>query len=78
MNITSTTPKFGYVIMDVIDKQLEDYNLTHGWKKTLFGSYYIINPDLNLHIEAITFQNLLKNVEKRMSPFFDHLFTEKV
>jgi hypothetical protein len=78
VNITSTTPKFGYVIMDVIDKQLEDYNLTHGWKKTPFGSYYKINPDLNLHIEAITFQNLLKNVEKRMSPFFDHLFTEKV
>lgn len=26
----------------------------------------------------ITFQNLLKNVEKRMSPFFDHLFAEKV
>jgi hypothetical protein len=31
VNITATTPKFGYVILDVIDKQLEDYNLTHGW-----------------------------------------------
>ena len=78
VNITSTTPKFGYIILDVIDKQLEDYNLTHGWKRTPFGSYYKINPDLNLHIEAITFQNLLKNVEKRMSPFFDHLFKVNV
>ena len=78
VNISATTPKFGYVILDVIDKQLEEYNLTHGWKRTPFGSYYKINPDLNLHIEAITFQNLLKNVEKRMSPFFDHLFAEKV
>lgn len=46
--------------------------------QTPLGSDYKINPDLNMHIEAITFQNFLKNVEKRMSPFFDHLFVEKV
>lgn len=46
--------------------------------QTPLASYYKINPDLNMHIEVITFQNLLKNVEERMSPFFDHLFVEKV
>lgn len=76
--IHETTPKFGYVILDVIDKDLARYNELQGWKKTPFGSYYRIKPELNLHIEAITFQNLLKNVEKRMNPFFHQLFGDDV
>ena len=76
--IDSNTPKFGYVIMDVIPTDLEKYNLDHGWKKTPFGSYFKILPEINLHMETVTYQNLLKNVEKRMNPFFDHLFTVKV
>ena len=37
-----------------------------------------INPDLNLHIEALDFQTLLRNAKERNNPFFDHLFTAKV
>lgn len=72
--VDSNTPKYGYVIMDIIPAELEKYNLDHGWKKTPFGSYFRILPEINLHLETITYQNLLKNVEKRMNPFFDHLF----
>ena len=78
IDVRDTTPKYGYIIIDKIPQELEDYNLKHGWKKTPFCSFYKMNPELNLYLETITFQNLLKNVEKRMSPFFDHLFTEKV
>ena len=77
VNIDLNTPKFGYIIVDVIDSKLADYNLQHGWKKTPFGSFYSINPDLNLHLETITYQGLLLNAKKRMNPFFDHLFTSK-
>ena len=35
-------------------------------------------PDLNLHIEALDFQTLLRNAKERNNPFFDHLFTAKV
>lgn len=76
--VDSNTPKYGYVIMDIIPAELEKYNLDHGWKKTPFGSYFRILPEINLHLETITYQNLLKNVEKRMNPFFDHLFVEKM
>lgn len=77
VDVKEDTPKFGYIIMDIIPKDLESYNLKHGWRRTPFGSYYKIYPDLNLHLETITFQNLLKNVEKRMNPFFDNLFAQQ-
>ena len=76
--VDKLTPKFGYIIMDVIPNELEQYNLDHEWKKTPFGSYFRMIPGINLHLETITYQNLLKNAEKRMNPFFDHLFTEKM
>ena len=78
VNVNENTPKFGYIIMDVIPTELERYNLQHEWKKTPFGSFFKMIPGINLHLETITYQNLLKNVEKRMNPFFDHLFPNKV
>ena len=59
---------------DVIPPQLETYNLNQGWHKTPFNSYYKIIGELNMHIEVITFRNLLINAEKRHNPFFDKLF----
>ena len=76
--MTKDTPKFGYVVMDEMPERLIEYNLSHQWRKTPFGSYYKINPDLNLHIEALDFQTLLRNAKERNNPFFDHLFTAKV
>ncbi|WP_071146922.1 hypothetical protein [Bacteroides ihuae] len=74
VKITTDTPKFGYVIMDEMPDKLIDFNEHKGWRRTPFGSYYKINGDLNLHIEAITFQNLLTNAKERHNSFFDHLF----
>lgn len=78
VTITRDTPKFGYVIMDEMPKELIDYNESNGWRKTPFGSYYKIIPEQNLHIEAITFQNLLNNAKERNNPFFDHLFANNI
>lgn len=74
IEITSDTPKFGYVIMDEMPDKLIEYNKLNGWRLSPFGSYYKIIPEQNLHIEAITFQNLLVNARERNNPFFDQLF----
>ena len=76
VKVTRDTPNFGYVIMDKIPDPLADFNVSHGWRKTPFGSFYKINPDQNLHIEAITYQGLIKNAKERNNPFFDALFAK--
>jgi hypothetical protein len=75
--LNKNTPKFGYVIVDVIPPKLKEYNEGKNFKKTPFGTYYKINPDLNLHIEVITFEQLIQAAEKRHAPFFDKLFNER-
>ncbi|AWA29901.1 hypothetical protein HYN48_07310 [Flavobacterium magnum] len=69
------TPKFGYIIIDVIPPQLEQYNLDKGWNKTPFGSYYKMEPNKNMHLEVMTFTKLLEFATSRHSPFFDRLFS---
>ena len=78
VKVSADTPKFGYVIMDEMPDQLITYNKGRGWRKTPYNSYYKIVADLNMHIEAIMFQDLLKNAKEKNNPFFDHLFTSKV
>lgn len=68
------TPKFGYIIVDVIPPLLEEYNKTKGFRSTPFGTLYKIIPELNQHIEVITFNQLIRAVETRHAPFFDKLF----
>ncbi|MGB7210077.1 MAG: hypothetical protein WBD27_15580 [Pyrinomonadaceae bacterium] len=49
--VGAETPKFGYIIVDVIPKQLEEYNVnSKGWNKTPFGTFFWINPKTNLHL----------------------------
>lgn len=74
--ITSDTPKFGYVIMDEMPKPLIEYNKLNGWRKSPFGSYYKIIAEQNLHIEAITYRELLRNAQERNNPFFNQLFAD--
>ncbi|MCF6404327.1 hypothetical protein L3C95_15630 [Chitinophaga filiformis] len=72
--VRKETPKFGYVIVDIIPEQLETYNIGKGYRKTPFGTFYKIYPDLNMHIEVLRFSQLIQAVEKRHTPFFDKLF----
>lgn len=73
--LSKTTPKFGYVILDVLPPQLVEFNRDKGWEKTPFGTYFKIQPKLNLHIEVMTFRKLLDVAKSRHNPFFDKLFT---
>lgn len=72
--VKDNTPKFGYIIVDVIPPLLETYNKGRGWKKTPFGSFYKMNTDLNLHIEVMTFAKLIEYAKERHLPFFNKLF----
>lgn len=69
------TPKFGYVILDVIPNQLAEYNRDKGWKETPFGTFFKMEAATNLHIEVMTFRKLLDFSVKRHNPFFDKLFS---
>ena len=77
IRIDKTTPKFGYVILDVIPALLEDYNIGKGWRKTPFGSFYKMQDGINLHIEVLTFSKLIEFARKKHNPFFDKLFVVK-
>ena len=72
--IDKDTPKFGFIILDVIPKLLKEYNKNKGFNKTPYGTWYKIEPEINLHLEVITFEQLLQNAHKRHKPFFDKLF----
>lgn len=72
--IHKTTPKFGFVILDVIPPLLAEFNKDKGWEQTPFGTFYKIEPGINLHIEVMTFRKLLDFSINRHNPFFDKLF----
>lgn len=72
--VNKSTPKYGFLIMDVIPPQLAEYNIDKGFGKTPFGTYYKLFDKLNLHLEVLTFRTLIESVEKRHTPFFDKLF----
>jgi len=74
LRIDTMTPKFGYVILDVIPRELEDFNIGRGWGKTPFGSFFKMWGNLNLHIEVLTFSKLIEFAKMRHNPFFDKLF----
>jgi hypothetical protein len=73
LNLEDTTPKFGYIICD-IDKGLSEYNIKFNqFRKTPNGTFYKINEQLNLHLEAMTYQQMLLMSEKRHFAFFKEL-----
>lgn len=74
VTIEKHTPKFGYVIVDVIPKELREFNIDKGFNPTPYGTLYKIEPGLNLHIEVITFRQLIDSASLRHKPFFDRLF----
>jgi hypothetical protein len=68
------TPKFGFIIIDVLPPLLEQFNLDKGWQKTPFGSYYKMEANKNMHLEVMTFSKLIEYARSRHMPFFDKLF----
>ena len=72
--VKNETPKFGFVILDVMPPLLEQYNIDKGWAKTPFGTFYKIYSGKNMHIEVMTFAKLLEYAKSRHVPFFDKLF----
>ncbi|MFN9352882.1 MAG: hypothetical protein ACK567_03155 [Chitinophagales bacterium] len=70
INITNDNTKYGYVICE-LNPKIEEFNKKwNGFKKSPFGNLYKINPDLNLHIEVMTYTQLLEFAEQRHEVFF--------
>jgi hypothetical protein len=74
VDVLPTTPKFGYIVLSHIPPELRTYNLEHGWDETPFGSFYKIEGKSNMHLEALTFDDLITAARLRHNPFFDKLF----
>jgi hypothetical protein len=72
--VKKETPKFGFVILDVLPPALAQYNLDSGWQETPFGTFYRLEGKKNLHLEVMTFAKLLEYAKNRHIPFFDKLF----
>lgn len=72
--IKETTPKFGFIILDIVPEPLAKYNKNKGWKTTPFGTYFKIESETNMHIEVMTFRKLVEFSRNRHNPFFDKLF----
>ncbi|OMP74539.1 hypothetical protein [[Flexibacter] sp. ATCC 35208] len=72
--VKKETPKFGFIIIDILPPALEQYNLDSGWEKTPFGTFYKMEAKKNLHLEVMTFSKLLEYAKNRHMPFFDKLF----
>ncbi len=72
--VTKNTPKFGFIIVDVLPTNLKQFNEDKGWEKTPFGTYFKIIPKLNLNLEVMTFRKLLEVSRERHNAFFNKLF----
>lgn len=72
--LKNETPKFGFIIIDVLPPLLERYNIDKGWQRTPFGTYYKMEARKNMHIEVMTFAKLIEYAKSRHMPFFDKLF----
>lgn len=78
LHLENNTPKYGYVICE-LHKDLIEYNTVwNGFKPTPQGTIFKINPDLNLYIEVMTFQDVLDSVEERHQAFFQSLGIENL
>jgi hypothetical protein len=73
INLDKTTPKFGYVICDM-HKDLIEHNITfNGFRQTPNKTLYKLNDVINLHVEAMSYQQLVEMSEKRHTAFFKEL-----
>jgi len=78
LNIEDNTPKFGYIVCE-LNKDIIEHNIKwNDFKKSAFGHLYKINPMLNLHIEVMTYEQMLEFTEKRHEAFFKSLGIDNI
>ncbi len=78
VNLEKTTPKFAYIICDM-HKDLIEYNIDFNqFRKTPHKTLYKLNEAINLHVEAMSYQQLVDMSEKRHLAFFRELGIETI
>ncbi|WP_156305776.1 ATP-binding protein [Sphingobacterium endophyticum] len=76
VNLEKTTPKFGYVVCD-LHKDLIEHNVNfNGFRQTPYKTLYKLNDMINLHIEVMSYQQLIEMSEKKHLAFFKELGIE--
>ncbi len=73
INLEKTTPKFGYVVCD-LHRDLIEHNVNfNGFRSTPYKTLYKLNDVINLHIEVMSYQQLIEMSEKKHLAFFKEL-----
>lgn len=73
VQVADSTPFYGYIVADS-DKSIEDWLSRENFKKLPDGEGWFYNHDaLNLRVEFITWQKLIKDAEIRHRKFFELL-----
>lgn len=73
INLEKTTPKFGYVVCD-LHKDLIEHNVNfNNFRLTPYKTLYKLNDVINLHIEVMSYQQLIEMSEKKHLAFFREL-----
>ena len=76
IQLEKTTPKFAYIVCD-LHKDLIEHNVDFNqFKKTPHRTLYKLNEAINLHVEAMSYQQLIDMSEKRHFAFFKELGIE--
>lgn len=76
INLEKTTPKFAYIVCD-LHKDLIEHNVDFNqFRKTPYKTLYKLNEAINLHVEAMSYQQLIEMSEKRHLAFFRELGIE--
>lgn len=72
LNVTEDTPKFGFVIADM-DNELIKTMRQHGYRITPKGTLFKYEEGINLFIEVMSYDQLLKDANLRHLAFFRQL-----
>jgi hypothetical protein len=73
IKITNNTPKFGYIICDYHHSKGHEEYLQRWYKTSPKGTLYVYEDTINLHIELLTYDQLLQDANLRHQAFFSEL-----
>lgn len=74
INVFNTTPFYGYIICELTLKVKNWLEFTKNYTKTPDNDgYFLYHPNINMHIEVISWDKLLRDAKQRNEVFFKKL-----
>lgn len=77
IEVDKNTPKFGYIVCAITKSLREDLIQWQGYKETPNQTLFKYLPDVNMHLEVMSFQHIYKSANERHKAFFRMLGIDK-